>query len=239
MAVARQFINGIPVINNLDSANQYATAINKYALLNWSFYDSTAYAIAGQNALAFFQSPVGAGVSPITGNAKTLDDTNMQAAGAMPNLQAFIVNFVEVEFQEGWGAVGSLFPAATLPAVFGAQAIATQVNDTWKFYATGFLNFTIGQTPFLIEGPLYKFAPSNNMELDAAAADISTTGANMQTRLTKMKAVGPAYSLSPNNLLLIPLQPFNVTLNWGTLVPIISIGRVFVRLNGNLIRAAQ
>lgn len=86
---------------------------------------------------------------------------------------------------------------------------------------------------------MMKFPASNDFEISAAAADISTTGANMQTRIGYAKAVGPAYVLAPNNLLLIPLQNFKVTLNWATLSTVTTAARVFVRLMGQLLRASQ
>src|SRR5579872_2029746 len=228
------FVNGIPVINNLDAAKQYAANINTFEILNQSMYDSAAYATGGQNTLTFFQVPLGAGAGVISGAGKTYEDTNMQAAGAMPNMQAFVVTSVEVEFQPD-----ITFTAATQPAAFGAQAVATSINDAWIFRATGYLNFTIGQKPYLQEGPMMKFPASNDLEIDAAVCDATTAAASSQTRVGYAKAVGPAYMLNPNNLLLIPMQNFVVTLNWATAQAITTKARVFVRLMGQLLRRAQ
>ena len=180
-----------------------------------------------------------AGLGPFgsaeTAAAKTAEDTNMVAAGSMPNMQAYIVTSVEVEFQPA--IVFATAPGQ--PAAFGAVQVATSVNDAWKFRATGWLNFTIGSKPYLTEGPMMKFPASNDYTIDAALSDASTAAASQQSRIAYGKAMGPSYILSPNNLLLIPMQNFSVTLNWATLETVTSAARVFVRLMGQLLRSAQ
>ena len=228
------FINGIPVINNLGDAKNYAVNVNTYETITQSLYDSAAYPTTGIAQLTYFQLPVGSGVGVISGVAKTPEDTNMAGAGAMPNMQAYIVTSVELDVQPAIA-----FTAAVQPAAFGAQAVATSINDVWKIRATGWLDFTIGSKSYLLEGPLMKFPASNDLEIDAAAADVSSTAASLQTRIGYAKAVGPAYVLSPNNLLLIPMQNFKVTLNWATLETVTTQARIFVRLMGQLLRAAQ
>ena len=91
----------------------------------------------------------------------------------------------------------------------------------------------------MTEGPLVKFPGSNDFEVDAALADVTTAGSNFQSRIAYGKAVGPAYTLAPNNLLLVPQQNFNVTLNWATVETTTAAARIFVRLMGQLLRAAQ
>jgi hypothetical protein len=228
-------LNGIPVINNLQAAQKFAVNIDKYESITQSLYDSAGYPTTGINTLTFFQVPIGSGAGVISAAGKTPEDTNMVAAGSMPNMQAFIVTSVEVEFQPAI----VFATAAGQPAVFGAGAVASSINDSWKFRATGWLNFTIGSKPYLIEGPMMKFPASNDFEINAAMSDASTAAASQQSRISFAKAVGPSYMLSPNNLLLIPMQNFVVTLNWQTLETVTSAARVFVRLMGQLLRAAQ
>jgi hypothetical protein len=233
------FIGGTPVINNLTDANNYSVNIDKYETIQQSLYDSAAYATGGQNQLAFFGQPQGAGISAVSGLPKTLEDTNMTAAGSLPNMQAYIVTSVEIDVQPGFGDPQSLFPAGVQPADFGAEAVATSINDAWIIRATGYLQFTIGSKPYLQEGPLMKFPASNDLEIDAAVCDASTAGADLQTRISYAKSVGPAYILAPNNLLLIPMQNFSVTLNWSTPQAVTTTARLFVRLMGQLLRSAQ
>jgi hypothetical protein len=229
------YVNGHPVVNNLNEIQQWAVNLSTYETITESLYDSQAYGTAGQNQLQYFQQPIGSGTGVLSGAAKSAEDTNMTGPGALPNMQAYLVTSIELDVQPAVPA----FSAATLPAVFGAQAVASPVNDIWKIRATGFLDFQISSKSYLKEGPLMKYPASNDLEIDAAVADISTTGANMQSRLSYAKSVGPAYILEPNNLLLIPLMNFMVTLNWVTLQTVTTAARIFVRLMGQKIRVAQ
>src|SRR5262249_49163682 len=104
---------------------------------------------------------------------------------------------------------------------------------------TGFLNFQIGSKSYMQEGPLMKFPASNDFEVSGALSNASTAAASQFNAAIYGKAVGPAYTISPNNLLLIPNQNFNVSLNWATLEAVVSAARIFVRLMGQLLRAAQ
>jgi len=228
------FINGIPVINNLQNAQQYSVNIDSYETITQSLYDSATYPTTGVNQLTYFQNPIGAGTGVISAAAKTPEDTNMQGSGAMPNMQAYVVTSVELDVQPD-----ITFTAAQQPAVFGAQAVSASVNDVWKVRATGYLNFVIGSKSYLLEGPLMKFPASNDLEINAAYSDSTTAGASQSQRAAYAKAIGPAYVLSPNNLLLIPMQNFAVTLNWATLETVTSTMRIFCRLMGQLLRASQ
>lgn len=231
------FVNGIPVLASLAAASAYSVNLNSYEALTQSLYDSAAYPTTGQAQITFYQYPIGAGTGVISNVAKTAEDTNMQFGGALPAMQAYIVCSIEVEVQPGLSSAG--FNAAELPSVFGAQAAANQVNDVYKIRQTGYLNFNIGSKSYMTEGPLIKFPASNDFEINAALADVSTAGAAFQSRIAYGKAVGPAYLLSPNNLLLVPQQNFNVTLNWATLETTTAAARIFVRLMGMLLRSAQ
>jgi hypothetical protein len=227
-------IGGFPVINNLNAAQQYAVNLSSYEMIVQSLYDSASYPAAGTNQITFFQTPIGGGVGVISGVAKTPEDTNMLGAGQLPAMQAYIVSSIELDVQPDIA-----FTAAAMPAFYGTGATATSVNDVWKIRATGYLNFNIGSKSYLLEGPLMKFPASNDLEIDAALSDATTAAASQQSRIAYAKAVGPSYNVSPNNLLLIPNQNFNITLNWATLEVVTSAARIFARLMGQLLRAAQ
>jgi len=229
------FINGIPIINNLQAAQNYAVNMyQQWEAVTQSLYDSASYVAAGQTQLTFFQQPVGQGTG-FGGAAKTLSDTNMQLAGQLPAMQAFIVTGINVECQPTTPTV-----AAQMPAAFGAQAIAQIVNDAYIVRRSGNLNFTIGSKSYLNEGPLMRFPAPNDFEIHAALSDVTTAGANLQSRIAYGFANGPSQILAPNNLLLIPNQAFSITLNWPEGAQAITNPmRIFVRLEGVLLRAAQ
>jgi hypothetical protein len=236
------YINGFPVLRSLYQASGFAVNQNSYETLTQSLYDSAIYPAAGSNQITFFQTAIGAGVGVISGVAKTPEDTNMQVGGTLPAMQAYIVSSIEVEVTPAVSNGNPIWVVNELPAVFGAQAIAQNINDIYKIRQTGYLLFNIGSKAYMTEGPLMKFPASNDFMLNAAVADIAPNGAgtgNMQSRIAYGNAGGPPYLLSPNNLLLVANQNFSITLNWATLEPVTAAGRIFVRLMGQLLRASQ
>lgn len=201
-----------------------------------SLYDSASYIANGVTQLNFFNTPVGQGVG-FGGGAKTLSDTNMTLAGQMPANQEFLVQSVEVLFSPTTPTV-----ATAMPAVFGAQAVAAQINDAYIFYRAGNLTFTIGSKSYLQEAPLMKFPPKAYYELNAAVADIAPNGAgtgNMQSRIAFATARGRPYLLKAP-LRLVSNQNFGVALNWPEgLQAIVNPARVTVTLDGVLYRRSQ
>lgn len=234
----QMYVNGYPVLNSLArAAQQFAVNLGAYETLTQSLYDSAAYLAAGQNQIMFFQTAAGAGTGVISNVPKTNEDTNMQFAGAMPNMQAYIVSSIEIEFQAGVSSAG--FASADLPSTLAVPSVVAAINDQYKFRSTGYLQFNIGSKAYMTEGPLMKFPASNEYQIDGALSDTTTAGATQASRVVQGRAAGPAYQLAPNNLFLIPMQNFNVTLNWATVETVSAAARIFVRLMGQLIRAAQ
>ena len=133
------YIQGIPVLNSLAAAGNWAVNLASYEALTQSLYDSNAYPTAGINQLTFFQFQIGAGTGVISNTAKTAEDTNMQAAGSLPAMQAYIVCSIELDVQPGISSSG--FNAAELPSVFGAQAAANQINDVYKIWVNRLSQF--------------------------------------------------------------------------------------------------
>jgi hypothetical protein len=222
---------GVPTRSELDVYN-----VNRegWEAIGNTLYDSAAYPAAGQTQLTFFSLPIGQGTG-FAGGTKTLMDTNMRNQGSMPANQEFLAEGIEVLFWPTRPAV-----AAQLPAAFGAQAIAQIINDTYAFYNSGNLILFIGSKKYCEEAPLVKFPPTSNFGLDAALADVTTAGANFQSRIAFASARGKPYTLrSP--LRLVSNQNFNVTLNWDAAValPSTNPGRVFVSLCGVLYRRSQ
>jgi hypothetical protein len=195
--------------------------------VRWDLYDSIAYAAAGQTQLSFFTS--------IT--SKTISDTNLELPGQMPSMQKFLVDSVEVDFQPTVPAV-----TAQNPAVFGAQAAASIVNDVYIFRRTGYLQFNIGSKYYLQSGPMKKFPSATHFAIDAALADATTAAPASQSRIAFADVVGRMYHMTPYSVLLISNQNFNVTLNWPEGVqalPSTNPARVVVSLWGILYRRSQ
>lgn len=193
-----------------------------------SLYDYQAYAAAGHTQLTFFALPVGQ-------SSKTLTDTNMVLAGQLPRNQEFLLQSLEVWFSPTTPTV-----AAQMPAAFGAQAIAQIINDAYIVGRSGNLTLTVGSKPYLQEAPLGRFPQKAHYAVDAAAADVTTAGASLQSRMAFGYWSGRPYLLEPAPLLLVENQNFSVTLSWPEGVQAITNpGRIGVILDGILYRRSQ
>jgi len=208
-----------------------------------SLYDTQLYPTAGLTRLAFFQLPIGQGLSASPGNAnatKALTDTNMQLGGQLPAPQGFWISSVEVDFQPGSSAAANTF--AIQPPTFtnAVAAITVQAgeNDVSNFYTSGALALNIGQKVYLQEAPLLWFPPKCRFELDVAIAQNSAT--TTEWGKAKMKAGGRPYIIDPG-LPLMTSQNFDVTLTWPVVVATPSgfNGAIRVILDGWLFRAVQ
>lgn len=222
-------------VPNRNQLAKYSVNREGWEAIRQSLYDFQQYAAAGSTQLSFFNLPVGQGTSYAGGGTKSFSDTNMTLAGQLPANQEFLVQSIEVVFLPTTPTV-----AAAMPAAFGAQAIAVQVNDTYIVRRSGNLTLTIGSKPYLQEAPLLRFPSKTYFELDAALADVTTAGAALQSRIAYANAMGRPYLLSPVDLLLVQNQNFGVTLNWPEGVQAITNpGRIGVILDGILYRKSQ
>ena len=155
--------------------------------------------------------------------------------GQLPSGNMFVASTIEVEFQPSTPTV-----AAAMPAVFGAQAAAVQINDAYIFWRSGNLTLRILQKDYSQEAPLMRFPSQADFSLQAAFSDVSTAGASFQSRAGFASNYGPVYTLAPNNLLIPETTNFKVTLAWPEgLQAITNPARVFVRLGGMQARQAQ
>lgn len=221
-------------IANLKDLTNFQVNWNQWECVKQSLYDSGSYVAAGLTQMTFFSFPVGQGTG-FGGAAKTYSDTNMQIGGSVPSNQMFLIEEIEVHCQITTPTV-----TAQMPAAFGAQVVAALVNDAYIFYRSGNLQLFIGSKPYLQEAPLMRFPPQSVFEVQGAAADVSSTAASLQTRVFYAGARGVPYTLTPNNVLLVSNQNFNVTLNWPEgLQAITNPARIFVVLNGVQYRKAQ
>lgn len=200
-------------------------AIKQYAVnrpdgaeeIMWSLYDFQNYAAAGQSVLTFFQDPVGAA-------GKTLIDTNMDTAGAVPKGQNFMVQAVCVEF----------FPGVAIESSLG---LLDYVDDVQQVLESGILTFKVGSKEYIRQSPIGQFPPCYGQEGYAAmGADSDDT--ELSTVVYGRNA-GKLYEIIPIDL--VSNQNFAVSINWPALValPSAAIGRMGVRLIGRLYRNMQ
>lgn len=212
-----------------------------------TLYDFQLYPLLGSLAFQFFQLPKGQGSTTAAGVAagtvKSVFDTNMEAAGSLPNPKSFLVESIEVLFFPGNSAVANTYtqqPAYDFVAVPTdiVPLSAAGVSDVWNVLNAGHLQFFIGSKSYLDEAPLSRFPPKTYVGADTSVASNSaTTGA---LSVSMGRAMGRPYYLDPP-IFLTPTQNFVVTVDYGALVPTITgfNGRMGVVLDGYLYRASQ
>ena len=211
-----------------------------------SLYDFLIYPTGGANQFSFFQQQQGQGLSSHPGNAnavKTIADTNMEAAGQLPNPKNFLVESIEVLFEPGSVATANTFTPVA-PQFFAAAAAATVGNfiqDQNVIRITGELQFFIGSKSYLDEAPLGRFPPKTRAEFNGAVGYATTVAAtNAVQGAFVFKAGGRPYYVEPS-VFLESTQNFKVTLNFpiAQATPSGFNGRIGVILDGYLYRNAQ
>lgn len=208
------------------------------------FYDYQLYPTAGVTQLAFFQQPIGQGVTTAlggtVGTGKTLWDTNLELGGTLPSGKAFMIESIEVIFFPGSVSTANTYTVAS-PALFNATAaaaVSSQLADVNSFYQSGMLELNILSKNYLRETPLIAFPPKTVFNLDAGYASNSATTAEVGA--VNMRAAGRPYYIDPT----IALQPavnFEVLLRFPAAVATPSgfNARVGVILDGYFMRASQ
>lgn len=227
-----------------DFASNRVTNPGQSEIIRQRLYDYQLYPAAGSQQLAFFQAPVGQGVTTAigatVGAAKSQWDTNMELGGQLSSGKSFLVESIEVLFLPGASSAANTYTTAALNqfAAVAALAVTSAIADVQQFYQTGMLEFNVLSKNYLRETPLMCFPPKAHQSLDAALATNSATTSEIGATLNK--AAGRPYYIEPR----ITLQPavnFEVLLRWPALVPTISTfnARVGVILDGYMLRASQ
>lgn len=234
--------NPVPNVANMNDIPGFSVINwNQAEIVTWQLYDSAAYPAAGTLGLQFFQVPVGSGTG-FGGAAKTLSDTNMQLPGMLPSGQCFIITSFEVDFQPTTptGANASYLPAAAGLASGAAGIVPAIINDAYIFRRSGNFTFSTLSKNYAQIAPLMRLPATSDFVVDGALSDTTTAAATAARTIAWGTTVGMPYVLTPNNILLPSTTNFQVTLAWPEgLQAIQSAARVFVQLNGLLVRLSQ
>lgn len=151
------------------------------------FYDTLTFTDNVTTLLRFFQQ---------TNVAEDL--TNMKASGMMVNPEAFLIQNISIFFRTTVETVDS----------GGAGALASQINDIVTLANTGICKLKIGNK---IYGPWPIWRLPASTFLKGMLSQAGAEAANLTQAYGQLD--GPLYSLFPN-LMLSPLQSFEVTLSW-------------------------
>lgn len=207
-------------------------------------YDYQLYPTAGSTQFAFFQQPIGQGLTSAIGGTvsagKTQWDTNMELGGTLPSGKAFLIESIEVVFFPGSVSTSNTYTPIK-PLEFNATAAATvggQLADVNTIYQSGMLELNILSKNYLRETPLIAFPPKTAFNLDVGiSSNSATTAVNVAEN---MRAAGRPYYIDPT----IALQPavnFEVLIRYPSAVATPSgfNGRIGVILDGYFMRASQ
>lgn len=210
-------------------------------------YDRLVYPTAGAAQLRFFQLPQGQGNSSAiggTGAVKTLDDTNMEAAGQLPSPKAFLATSIEVIVEPGsistanaWSPVAIAFLTNASAAATSAVPALAGVNDVNLILMSSWLDFFVGSQSYLTVSRGDSFPAKSYGSTDVG---ITVSGNLGLAGVAVNRAVGRPFYLNPP-ILLMPNVNFVVTMNWGVVVATTTglNARIAVRLDGIMYRNAQ
>ena len=186
--------------------------------------DTAIYAAAGQDALVLLSVPEGGQLND-NSRAKTIEDTNLQAAGTLSANQKMFVTGVELLFT----------PSITVGhAEDDANATEAKLlaNDIAAFYNNGMLHLSLKGNDIIKDGPLLVFPPQAHVVGNAAFANSDT---NNNRTIELVQAQGKPY----------PIEPFTwnggevlsaklIWPNGKVALPSGLTGRVKIRLYGDI-----
>lgn len=199
-------------------------------------YDYQSYPTAGALIFTFFALPQGQGTTSALNatGVKTIADTNMQVAGALPRGNRFLVKGIEVEFWPG------STPGLRLAATPTDAQFARNWDDVYNVLRSGSLTLNVQNRIYAQDAPLMKFPPQTRLNGVASYNQSDSTASTVTFgQIEYATACGAGYNIVP--VYLESTQFFNVQVAFPALVPTPSgvDARIGVRLVGNLVRDAQ
>lgn len=219
---------GRPILTNAN-LQQHVTQLATQDIIWGPLYDSATYiATTGQTQLSFFSVPQGQGTTTAPGGSgtKTLQDTNMNAAGQLTKGNAFYMTGQEILF----------FPGES-PETIATLVVNNFANDTYVFSKNGVLTLTVGSNrTYLQDGPLGMFPPATRLAVGAAVANGSTSSLS---EVVYAVMSGEVYTVVP--IYIEATLGFQEVMTWSAAQALASANnaRVFARLRGYLNRNAQ
>lgn len=240
---------GVAPPRSLDALATYGVFVpDAVEVIRQPLYDRMVYDDAGiTGSLRFFQQPQGQGnASGIgsTGQTKSLDDTNMEQAGSLPNPKMFLATSVEIIVEPGsistanaWSPLDIAFLTNATSASVGLVPALNGANDINRILMSAWLKIYISSKDYLITSRADSFPPKSYICPDASVAQSVQLG---HSGIVATRAVGRPFYLNPP-LLLMPTVNFEVSLNWANAVatPTGMNARITCRLDGFLYRTAQ
>jgi hypothetical protein len=218
-----------PTYNMMDPnwAQQFAVNVAGMSeCITYPYYHYQNYPAAGTAGQLLFFNQIAGNPSTVT-----LEDTNMQAAGAFPAGTTFLLQGIGVDFLSG----------ATAIARFGAQSANGPLNDFFAVMRRGVLQMNIGNKPYLINTNMLTLPIRSHINGGAATTDQTTPAAASQTMVQFGFSDGPVFT--PRPLLIPSLQNFSVSISYPLGLQAIpsadASARIGVWLYGSVYRPVQ
>ena len=206
----------MPINQNIPEAwTSYVTQVNLgLETVPSMLYDTLTYVDNSTTSLKFFQQ-----------TNVALDISNMKQAGMLSNPEAFLIQNIRVFYRS---QINTVDMAASGAALAGVE------NDKVLLANTGIAQLQIGNK---------NYGPWPIWTLPAAAGwmgALAAAGAEAASQVSGYGQLGgPLYPLFPN-LMLSPLQAFNLTLSWPSGAVDLSANMVIeVLFDGQLARSIQ
>lgn len=220
---------GRPIITQA-TLQQHVTQLSAQDIIWSPLYDSANYiGTNGQTQLSFFTVPQGQGTTtaPSATGGKTIQDTNMNAAGQLTKGNAFYMTGQEIMFYPGEN-----------PETAAATVVNNFINDAYVFSKNGVLTLTVGSNrTYLQDGPMANFPPATRLAVAAALSGWAVTNSLVEIGYGVLS--GEVYTIVP--LYIEATLGFQETITWAAAqaLPSANNARVFSRLRGYLNRNAQ
>ena len=219
---------GLPNLTKRDLTTHRSSLANIQDQIYSPLYDSGNYTSGTTTSIAFFSVPRGQGTTTAPGatGTKTYADTNLQLAGQLALGNRFYAT--GIEFQ--------IFPGVDPGRTGTTTADGAFVNDIYRLSKSAYVQLTIQNRDYCIDGPLLNFPPVNR--LSGFATNI-TTASSTTAQIEYASASGAPYNIVP--IYIEATQAFSVNVYWPAAVTLLSTAtaRIFCRLRGRLIRNAQ
>lgn len=183
---------------------------SKWQIQRWSFYDYVRYPSAGTAQLSFFSNAIGA-TDPVSGLAKTMEQTNMQKPRTFGQ-QYFIIRQIRTHLNLAPKSRQTSTTAALTDFSYEQSAAASVLA---RLAGLGVLTCKIGQKEYFdIEQP-FKFCPPGFGlgSVTPFAARVSTAGQYSNMFVQQSNDIKDIYSLTPPQLI-EPEQTFELAIDF-------------------------
>ena len=242
--VAECSAGGRPVLS-ASSLQQHAVGTGDTDVIWDPLYDALAYPSAGTLSLNFYSQPQGQGTSSTPGAgaiSKTVYDTSLTIGNQLTSGNEFFMIGSENLFFPGVN--NSTTATAAFAVEPGRANVATTVgifvNDVYNVGNGGNKILTVGtDRSYITDGPLNLFPPATRLAgFSGLAGQAGAAATGSGTEVSYAAWSGELYTVVP--IYIASNQNWTMIITFQALIPTPSatIGRIFDRMRGYLIRQA-